>query len=93
MSILGVTRRLPRTLLKALLRPGKAVEIQHAVAHKGRADCLRFASPAEATMRLGGLEAWRLGGLEGKRLREAQRGLERLQKFHGFLVVFHGMER
>ena len=27
----------------------------------GRADCLRFASPAEA---LGGLGAWRLGGLE-----------------------------
>ena len=33
--------------------------IQHAL--HGRADCLRFASPAEA---LGGLGAWRLGGLE-----------------------------
>ena len=26
---------------------------------RGRADCLRFAHPAEAT---GGLEAWRIGG-------------------------------
>ena len=43
-------------------------QIQHALAHKGRADCLRFASPAEATMRLGGFEAWRLGGFEAWRL-------------------------
>jgi hypothetical protein len=29
-----------------------------------RRNCFRFAHPAEATWRLGGLEAWRLAGLE-----------------------------
>ena len=49
---------------------GQVGKIQHAFAHPsdGRADCLRFASPAEALggWRLGG---WRLGGLEVLRLR------------------------
>ena len=37
--------------------------VQHAFAHPsdGRADCLRFAHPAEASR---GLEVWRLEGLE-----------------------------
>ena len=43
--------------------------IRHALAHPpdGRADCLRFASPAEALggWRLGG---WKLGGFEASRL-------------------------
>ena len=47
----------------------RQAEVQHAVAHPpdGRADCLRFASPAEALggWRLGG---WRLGGFEASRL-------------------------
>ena len=47
---------------------GQVGKIQHASAHPsdGRADCLRFASPAEALggWRLGGFEAWRLGGFE-----------------------------
>ena len=36
----------------------RQAEIQHAVAHPpdGRADCLRFASPAETIWRLGGWE-------------------------------------
>ncbi len=34
---------------------------------RGRADCLRFALPAEA---IGGLDAWMLGGLEGQGLGE-----------------------
>ena len=40
---------------------GQVGQIQHAFAHPsdGRADCLRFASPAEANWRLGGLEARR----------------------------------
>ena len=42
------------------LRKREAGQIQHAFAHKGRADCLRFASPAKATMRLGGLEAFKI---------------------------------
>ena len=35
--------------------------VQHAWRARRAADCLRFASPAEATWRL---EAWRLGGWE-----------------------------
>jgi len=34
---------------------------------RGRADCLRFALPAEA---IRGLDAWMLGGLEGQGLGE-----------------------
>ena len=37
---------------------------QHAWRDERAADCLRFASPAEATCRLEGSEAWRLRGLE-----------------------------
>ena len=52
--------------------------IRHALAHPpdGRADCLRFASPAEATggLELGGLE---LGGLE-EACKRLGRGLEYL---------------
>ena len=44
-----------------VVRQGKAGKVQHALAPPkgGRADCLRFASPAEATWGLGGLEAGR----------------------------------
>ena len=42
----------------------RQAEIQHSVAHPpdGRADCLRFALPAEATWRLGGSKAKRPRG-------------------------------
>ena len=42
---------------------GQVGKIQHAFAHPsdGRADCLRFAYPAQATGRIGGLEALMTG--------------------------------
>ena len=45
--------------------------IRHALAHPsdGRADCLRFAHPAEATL---GFEGGRLCGREGKMSREVK---------------------
>ena len=42
----------------------------------GRADCLRFASPAEAT---GGLEAWRLGGYIKKTIKNHKMDTEAAQ--------------
>ena len=49
-------------------------------------NCLRFANPAEASWRLGGLEAWRLGGLEAWR----GRGSERLRKTSEVAWIFAG---
>ena len=63
-----MTRRLVRRDLGRIIGQGSSTPVAHV---DGRADCLRFASPAEAT---GGLE---LGGLE-EACKRLGRGLEYL---------------
>jgi hypothetical protein len=65
-------RRLPRRVTRRLLErtfgepKGPAgQDLTRPRPTRGRADCLRFASPAEA---IGGLDAWMLGGLGGRGL-------------------------